>query len=64
MNYRRAIPILLTFPTALAAALLLVVIGVDGAVPSYEAKSPQPGQAQKQSGIRLQDDPPLSSAQP
>ena len=40
MNYRKAIPVLLSFPTALAAALLLVVIGVDGAVPPYEAKSP------------------------
>jgi hypothetical protein len=60
MNYRKAIPILLTFPTALAAALLLVVIGVAGAVPPYEAKSPQPGQTQKQSSRHLggPGDPP------
>jgi hypothetical protein len=64
MNYRKAIPVLLSFPTALAAALLLVVIGVDGAVPPYEAKSPQPGQAQKQSSRRYADGPtpPLAPA--
>ena len=64
MNYRKAIPILLSFPTALAAALLLVVIGVAGAVPPYEAKSPQPGQAQKQSSRRYADGPtpPLAPA--
>jgi hypothetical protein len=47
-----------------AAALLLVVIGVDGAVPPYEAKSPQPGQAQKQSSRRYADGPapPLAPA--
>jgi hypothetical protein len=40
-----------------AAALLLVVIGVDGAVPPYEATSPQPGLAQKQSTLRRADAP-------